>query len=261
RLDRDRARGLLVLASDALSRRRLPVRCVLVSAVRPPGARLFVGAAARALAVAAVPDDHRCARARLVASRALTVRRAGGARPAVRARGALDVLHDRIGGSRVGAVGGVERDADVAGEQRVARRHPVDLLERMYRKAPRTTEPALVAGALERLEKRVAVAGGAVADVRSLLVAVRPGAPDQLCGREQEILVEVVPGRDDDPRRSGAPLEADLSVRPGQVAKPFSRCAPVARIFRASSLRSSLPSACTMPTSPCGGVRLWYSWP
>src|SRR5206468_4219891 len=124
----------------------------------------------------------------------------------------------------VQAVGRVERDADVAGPERVAaapslRPEPLDLRQRVNREAPRPLEPELVASALERLQERVPVPGGAVADTRTLLEAGRPGSPDELGTGQQELLVEVLRGPVDDARRSGAPLDADLAVvRVHQVA-------------------------------------------
>src|SRR5919204_6040870 len=84
--------------------------------------------------------------------------------------------------------------------------------------AARAVEPALVAGARERLEERESVARGAVADSVALLVAVRAGLPDQLGARKQQLLVEILPGAGDDPRRAGAPLEIDASVGGGELS-------------------------------------------
>src|SRR4029078_1759725 len=90
RLGCDRTRRLLVLAPDALPRRCVPVRRVLVFAVRVTGAGLRLGAAAGAVAVAAVPDDDLRARARVLEGGALTIRRARSTREAVRQRGTLE---------------------------------------------------------------------------------------------------------------------------------------------------------------------------
>ena len=83
---------------------------------------------------------------------------------------------DRRTGTRCGleAVGRVERDAEVARPERVAaaaalRPEPLDLAERVHREAARAVEPALVAGARERLQERVAVPRRAVTDRRALL--------------------------------------------------------------------------------------------
>src|SRR5262249_24642564 len=186
------------------------LRSILVSAVRAAGARLLLGAAAGAVAVSSVPDDDRRARARVVARGALALRRARCARAAVRQGGALGVFHDRVLRARLDAVRGVERDADGSGEERIAR---PNLLEGVHREAARTFEPDLVARTLEGLEEREAVAGGAVTDVRALLVAVRAGAPDKLRSSEQKILVEVVGRADHDAGRARAPLQPDLAVR------------------------------------------------
>ena len=82
----------------------------------------------------------------------------------------------------------------------------------MYGEAPRTLEPALVAGARERLQEREAVTRGAVAEAVALLVAVGAGPPDQLGAREQEVVVELLPGAADDTRRAGTPLQTDPAV-------------------------------------------------
>src|SRR5204863_3309335 len=73
-------------------------------------------------------------------------------------------------------------------------------------------EPALVTGALEGLQQRVAVPGRAVADRRSLVRPVRPRTPDELGTCSQQLLVEVRRRARDDPARARAPLQADLSV-------------------------------------------------
>ena len=51
-----------------------------------------------------------------------------------------------------------------------------------------------------------------MADARSLLRPVRPDAPGELGGGEQELLVEIVGGRDDHPGGAAAPLHAHLVV-------------------------------------------------
>jgi hypothetical protein len=58
----------------------------------------------------------------------------------------------------------------------------------VHRESACALEPALVAGALERSQERVAVAGRAVADRRALLVSVRACLPDELGAREQQVL-------------------------------------------------------------------------
>src|SRR5207244_9075888 len=75
----------------------------------------------------------------------------------------------------------------------------------------------------ERLQQCEAVAGGAVADARPLLVAERPGLPGRLGRREEQVLVEVVGERDDHARRAGAPLEPDLAVASGPLRRVRAR--------------------------------------
>src|SRR6059058_2686445 len=78
-------------------------------------------------------------------------------------------------------------------------------------------EPALVAGAGERLEQREAVPRGAVAEAVALFVAVGAGAPDQLGAGEQQFLVEILPGAGDDTRSACAPLETDAAVSASEL--------------------------------------------
>ena len=86
-LDRDRARHLRVLAARPLPRRRVLLRRVPGAAVHAAGARR--DDRARAVPGAAVRDDRRRARARLVGHREAPARRPGQPRRAVRARGAI----------------------------------------------------------------------------------------------------------------------------------------------------------------------------
>jgi putative ABC transport system ATP-binding protein len=135
-------------------------------------------------------------------------------------RGCWLLLHDvdnweaRIG---VEAGGGEQRGADVSVEERVAATavrgsDPLRLREGVDGEAARPLEPALVAGARERLEEREAVTRGAVAEAVALLVAVGARTPDELGAGEQEVLVEILPGAGDDTWRAGAPLETDPTV-------------------------------------------------
>src|SRR5439155_12752741 len=120
-----------------------------------------------------------------------------------------DVQH-RVACVRVEAAGGEQRGADVAGEERVAAvpvrgREALGLDQRVNGEAAGAIEPALVAGAGERLQEREAVARGAVANAVSLLVPVSAGTPDELRAGDQQLFVEVVPGAGDDPGSAGAP--------------------------------------------------------
>src|SRR5439155_16909494 len=123
---------------------------------------------------------------------------------------------------------GKERGAVVAGEQRVAAAtvrggDPLGLCERVHGEAARALEPALVAGARERLEEREAVAGRAVAETVALFVAVRTRPPDQLGACKQQLFVEVVPRAGEDAGRAGAPLETDPTVSgPRELRTPRS---------------------------------------
>jgi hypothetical protein len=141
-------------------------------------------------------------------------------RPASRAAVGWLPLHDvddwetRIG---VEAGGGEEGGADVSVEERVAAAavrggDPLRLGEGVDGEAARPLEPALVAGARERLEEREAVTRGTVTEAVTLLVPVGTRTPDELGTGEQEVLVEILPGAGDDTWRAGAPLETDPTV-------------------------------------------------
>ena len=65
-----------------------------------------------------------------------------------------------------------------------AHRVALALHDAVHRERARTNEPALVAGATEELEKRVAVAAGAVAEVGAL--DERTGVPGRLAAGEQK---------------------------------------------------------------------------
>jgi hypothetical protein len=140
-----------------------------------------------------------------------------GSIPALPTFDSLAGLHDvddRVAHVDVEAGGGEECSADVPGEEGVAAAavgggEPVGLGERVDGEAAGALEPALVAGAREGFEEREAVAGRAVAEAVSFLVAVGAGLPDELGACEQEVLVEVVPGAGVDTRSAGAPLETD----------------------------------------------------
>src|SRR5437867_770998 len=82
---------------------------------------------------------------------------------------------------------------------------------------PRTCQPLHVARELERLEERVAVSGRPVTDARSFLEVRRARVPWKLGAGEQQALVEVVRGCDDDAGAARAPLNADLTVRPREL--------------------------------------------
>src|SRR5213079_1196435 len=79
--------------------------------------------------------------------------------------------------------------------------------------AARALEPSLVARARERLQEREAVAGRAVAEAVTLLVAVGTRLPRELGPCEEQLFVQVVGGRGDYPRGALAPLTADLQER------------------------------------------------
>src|SRR6266480_6837378 len=83
--------------------------------------------------------------------------------------------------------------------------------------SPRTLQPLLVAGALERLEERVAVSGRPVTDARSFLEVRRARVPRKPGAGENQALEQVVGGCDDDAGAAGAPLNADLTVRSREV--------------------------------------------
>src|SRR6266545_6348119 len=77
----------------------------------------------------------------------------------------LERVDDREPRTSFEAVGGEQRSADVAREERVPRLPPpADLLERVDGEPSRPLQPPLVAGALEDLQERVAVPGSAVAE-------------------------------------------------------------------------------------------------
>src|SRR5881227_3532455 len=133
-----------------------------------------------------------------------------------------DDVEDRIACVDVEASRSEQSGAHVARPERVTatavrRAEACDLAERVDGEAARALEPALVAGARERLEEREPVARGAVTDAVALLVAVGAGPPDQLGACQQQLLVEILPGAGDDTRRAGAPLEADAAVSAGKL--------------------------------------------
>src|SRR5215475_1850355 len=80
--------------------------------------------------------------------------------------------------------------------------------------APRTLEPPFVARTREGLQEGEAVAGCAVAEAVTLLVAVATGLPGELGPGQQKLLVQVVRGARDHPRRTVAPLQPDHAVAP-----------------------------------------------
>src|SRR5262245_62092633 len=105
-------------------------------------------------------------------------RTSAGWRPCQRCRRPTLALHDvDVREARVGveAGGGEERGADIAGEERVAAaairgRDPLCLCECVDGEASGVFEPALVAGAGERLQQREAVARRPVAETVAFLV-------------------------------------------------------------------------------------------
>src|SRR5204863_9154918 len=76
----------------------------------------------------------------------------------------------------------------------------------------RALEPSLVARAREGLQEREAVAGRAVAEAVTLLVAVGTRLPRELGPCEEQLFVQVVGGRGDYPRGAVAPLQPDDAV-------------------------------------------------
>src|SRR5262245_48116451 len=93
----------------------------------------------------------------------------------------VPAVEHRVDGAGVEAVDGEERDSGVAGPEGVAAvPASLDLAECVHCEASRPLEPELVAGALERLQERVPVAGRPVADTRALLHPQRACLPDQL---------------------------------------------------------------------------------
>jgi hypothetical protein len=63
--------------------------------------------------------------------------------------------------------------------------HPFNLRGGMHRESARSVEPELVAGALEKLQERIAVSGGAVAEAGPF--CERTGAPGELAARDQQL--------------------------------------------------------------------------
>src|SRR5690349_4273826 len=102
--------------------------------------------------------------------------------------GRLDAVEHRHRGIGPYAAREEAGGADVAGPQRVAppavlRAGPLDLGRGVHRERPRPFQPALVAGAVEELQERVAVAGGAVAEAGAL--GQRPRRPGELAARDR----------------------------------------------------------------------------
>src|SRR5579862_5397345 len=92
----------------------------------------------------------------------------------------------------------VERDADVAGEERIAaaserRSLPLDLFDRVHRECAGAIEPEVVADSPVQDEERVRVAGRAVTEPRPL--GERPCAPCELAAGARELEIELVAER------------------------------------------------------------------
>ena len=97
-------------------------------------------------------------------------------------------------------------------------RCPPDLLDRVHRERSGALEPEFVAGALEQLQKRVSVAGGAMAELGAL--PVRACQPGELAAPDQQFRQPLVVGRDcrergDDSRCAMAPLRPGPCPAPG----------------------------------------------
>src|SRR5438874_3893851 len=106
-----------------------------------------------------------------------------------------------------------ERDAHVAGEERVAAPPEVcallfDLTDRVHAERTCPLEPELVAGPAVENQERIRVARCAVTEARAL--RERTGAPRQLAARERELEIEQVAERPHHPGSSVAPLHADF---------------------------------------------------
>src|SRR6478672_11229986 len=113
----------------------------------------------------------------------------------------------------------VEGSANIACPQRVtaasiAATHPRDLSPGVHSEGAGSVEPELVAVALEELQERVAVAGGAVAEARAF--DERACAPNELASCKQQLGEFLVVRRDrsergDDSGCAVAPLSLDRS--------------------------------------------------
>ena len=96
----------------------------------------------------------------------------------------------------------------------VVRGRSLDLFDRVHGERASPVEPELVSGSLQELQEGVAVAPGAVAEVRSF--PERPGLPRQLAAFDEELGELGIARRDgrergDDPRSPVTPLRSDRS--------------------------------------------------
>src|SRR6476469_3231063 len=97
-----------------------------------------------------------------------------------------------------------------------------DLLDRVHREAAGAFEPELVPGALEQLQERIPVAGGAVAELGALFD--RAGAPREFAAPDEQLRQPLVARRQsrergDHPGRAVAPLRADRLRRAGRLER------------------------------------------
>src|SRR4029079_13616642 len=156
-------------------RRRLPRR--IVAGIEGADADLLGERAAAAAERVAQPREH--AAGALLRVRA-SIFLAQQLCPASRHWWSLEPVENREAGVRVQARSCEERDADAPGEEGVPAWRLRLMCERVDGEPAPPLEPALVPGALEGLQERVPVPGGAVAEARALLRAGRASPPRQL---------------------------------------------------------------------------------
>src|SRR5512133_393009 len=136
----------------------------------------------------------------------------------------------------------VEGGARVSGRERVASAAVVhgcslDLLDRVHGERARPVEPELVSGPLQELQECVAVAPGAVAEVRSFPQG--PRLPRQLAALDEELGKSGIAwrhGREraDDSRSPVTPLCSDRGGLPGWLERrrPLSEAAYASSVLR-----------------------------
>src|SRR5207302_2738240 len=122
--------------------------------------------------------------------------------------GGVERAHGREAVLSVEQVAEEERDADVAGKERVAAAADrlalaLDLTDRVHREGARPVEPELVARPPVEDEERVGVAGRPVTEARPL--GKWAGPPRQFAARERELEIEQVAERPHHPGSSVAP--------------------------------------------------------
>src|SRR5512146_8710 len=106
-------------------------------------------------------------------------------------RGTMEDVQRGESRLRLHAIAEIDRKADIPGPQRVASlamalARLVGLHDAMHREGARAFEPLAIGRPDVELQERVAIATGAVTQVCAL--GERPGRPDRLAGRKQQVV-------------------------------------------------------------------------